>query len=259
MQNHDAEVQKQFTLQAARFSEQGLTLSSAEYLQWVVSQLALQPHFVVLDVAAGTGHLGRAIAPHVQRVVAIDLTPAMIAEGQREAARSGLSNITFERGRAEKLPYPDGSFDMVVTRLSLHHFADPYPAIGEMARVCKPGGQVGIMDMLSPDDATVDASYNRLERLRDTSHTRCLTVKEFRQGMEDVGLRIVQFVARDIEVNLARWLDMTNTEPEARRIIQEELTQEFQGRRVTGMRPFMRGNEIMFTQTWATAVGVKLH
>jgi ubiquinone/menaquinone biosynthesis C-methylase UbiE len=51
-------------------------MSSAEYLEWVVSQLILSPSFVVLDVAAGTGHLGRAIAPHVQRVVAVDLTPA---------------------------------------------------------------------------------------------------------------------------------------------------------------------------------------
>ncbi|MBU1149537.1 MAG: class I SAM-dependent methyltransferase, partial [Proteobacteria bacterium] len=81
MKNHDEEIRKQFTVQAARFSEQGLTLSSAEYLQWVVNQLGLNPSFVVLDVAAGTGHLGRAIATHVQRVVAVDLTPAMIAEG----------------------------------------------------------------------------------------------------------------------------------------------------------------------------------
>ncbi len=128
-QTHDDEIRRQFTLQATRFGQQGLTLSSADYLQWVVNQLALQPHFVVLDVAAGTGHLGRAIAPHVQRVVAVDLTPAMIAEGRREAATARLSNITFEQGRAEKLPYPDDAFDMVVTSLSLHHFADPHPAI----------------------------------------------------------------------------------------------------------------------------------
>jgi ubiquinone/menaquinone biosynthesis C-methylase UbiE len=257
MKNHDEEIRKQFTVQAARFSERGLTLSSAEYLQWVVNQLGLNPSFVVLDVAAGTGHLGRAIATHVQRVVAVDLTPAMIAEGQREAFRAGLGNITFEQGRAEKLPFPDNSFDMVVTRLSLHHFADTQPAVREMARVCKPGCQVGIMDMISPDDAALDVSYNRLERMRDPSHTRCLTREELHRGMEEAGLKVVQIVARDIEVDLARWLDMTNTEPEARRIIQDELTQELQGSRITGMRPFMRNDRLMFTQTWVTAVGVK--
>jgi SAM-dependent methyltransferase len=257
MNDHDDEIKKQFTQQATRFGEQGLTLSSAEYLEWVVSQLRLDPSFIVLDVAAGTGHLGRAVAPRVQRVVAVDLTQAMIAEGRREAAKAGLGNITFEQGRAEQLPYPDSSFDMVVTRLSLHHFADPQPAVREMARVCKPGCRVGIMDMISPDDADLDRSYNRIERLRDPSHTRCLTREELSRVMTDAGLKIVQMVARAIKVDLARWLDMTNTEPGTRWIIQDELTEELQGLRITGMRPHLRDDHLMFTQTWITAVGVK--
>lgn len=257
MQNHDEEIKRQFTLQAARFGEQGLTLSSAEYLEWVVGQLALSPSFVVLDVAAGTGHLGRAIAPHVQRVVAVDLTPAMIAEGQREASGAGLGNIIFEQGRAENLSYADNAFDMVVTRLSLHHFIDPQPAVLEMARVCKPGGQVGIMDMTSPDDAATAAAYNRLERLRDPSHTRCLTRSELCRCLEDAGLRTVQVVAREIELDLVRWWEMTGTGQETQRIIRDELTQELRGERVTGMRPFMRNDRLMFTQTWVTAVGIK--
>jgi SAM-dependent methyltransferase len=257
MNDHDDEIKRQFTFQATRFGEQGLTLSSTEYLEWVVGQLRLDPSFVVLDVAAGTGHLGRAITPHVQRVIAVDLTQAMIEEGRREAAKTNLGNITFEQGRAEQLSYPDDSFDMVVTRLSLHHFADPQPAVREMARVCKPGCQVGIMDMISPEDAALGRSYNRFERLRDPSHTRCLTRGELSCAMSDAGLKIGQIVARDIGVDLARWLDMTNTELETRRIIQDELIQELQGLRLTGMRPYMQDNDLMFTQTWITAVGVK--
>jgi SAM-dependent methyltransferase len=257
MNDHNDEIKRQFALQAARFGEQGLTLSSAEYLAWVVGQLRLDPSFVVLDVAAGTGHLGRAVAPHVQRVVAVDLTQAMITEGRREAAKAGLGNITFEQGQAEQLPYSDSSFDMAVTRLSLHHFADPRPAVREMARVCKPGCQVGIMDMVSPDDPVLDVSYNRIERLRDPSHTRCLTRKELSRVMTDAGLKIVQMVAREIEVDLARWLEMTDTEPGTRRIILDELTEELRGLRITGMRPYRRDDRLMFTQTWITAVGVK--
>ena len=257
MNDHDGEIKRQFTLQAARFGEQGLTLSSAEYLDWVVGQLGLDPSFVVLDVAAGTGHLGRAVAPRVQRVVAVDLTPAMIAEGRREASRAGIGNITFEQGRAENLPYRDNTFDMVVTRLSLHHFADPSPAVREMTRVCKTGCRVGIMDMVSPDDPALNASYNRIERLRDPSHTRCLTREELSRVMTDAGLKIVQMVAREIEVDLVRWLEMTNTELGTRRIIQDELTEELQGLRITGMRPYRRNDRLMFMQTWITAVGVK--
>jgi len=256
-ENHDDQIRKQFTLQAARFNEQGLTLSSAEYLQWVVGQLTLDPSFVVLDVAAGTGHLGRAISPHVRRVVAVDLTPAMIDEGRREAARADLGNIVFERGNAEQLPYPDHSFDMVVTRLSIHHFTDPQPAIQEMARVCKREHQVAVMDMISPDDAALHISYNRLERLRDPSHTRCLTREELLRCMEDAGLKAVRMVSREIEVDLTRWLDMTSAGTEARQLIREELNRELQGSHRTGMRPFMRDNRVMFTQTWATALAVK--
>jgi 16S rRNA A1518/A1519 N6-dimethyltransferase RsmA/KsgA/DIM1 with predicted DNA glycosylase/AP lyase activity len=69
-ETHDDEIRKQFSRQAAHFNEAGRTLASAEYLQWVVDRLDLKPDFVVLDVAAGTGHLGRAIAPRVKRVIA---------------------------------------------------------------------------------------------------------------------------------------------------------------------------------------------
>jgi SAM-dependent methyltransferase len=256
-QTHDDEVRRQFTQQAARFAEEGRPLASAEYLRWVVGQLDLRPEFRVLDVATGTGHLGRAIAPRVHQVTAVDLTPAMLDQGRLEAQKAGLGNIVFEQGRAEKLPYPDDWFDLVVTRLSLHHFADPYPAIGEMARVCRPGRQVAIMDMVSPGDPSLSASYNHLERLRDPSHTRCLTLEELRQGVLGAGLSGVQMVARDIEVNLGQWLDLTGAGPDVRQVITAELQRELDGAGVTGMRPFVRAGALMFTQTWATAVAAK--
>lgn len=256
-ETHDDEIRKQFSRQAVYFNEEGRTLSSAEYLQWVVGCLKLKPDFVVLDVAAGTGHLGRAIAPRVQRVIAVDMTPEMLRQGIGEAARAGINNIVFEQGRAEKLPYPNDSFDMVVTRLSLHHFTDPHPAIREMMRVCRPGKQMGIMDMVSPDDTTLAARYNRLERLRDPSHTRCLTIAELQMALKDAGLTKIEMASRNIEVNLNSWMDLTGADAEVRRIIQEELTGELEGKQITGMRPFRRDGQLMFTQTWTTAVGVK--
>ncbi len=254
---HDDEIRKQFSRQAAHFNEEGRALSSAEYLQWVVGCLNLKPDFLVLDVAAGTGHLGRAIAPRVQRVTAVDMTQEMLRQGIGEAARAGITNIVFEQGCAEKLPYPNDSFDMVVTRLSLHHFADPHPAIREMMRVCRPRKQLGIMDMVSPDDTTLAARYNRFERLRDPSHTRCLTIAELRMALNNAGLMKVEMASRNIEVNLNSWMDLTGADAEVRRIIQEELTGELDGKQITGMRPFLRDGQLMFTQTWTTTVGVK--
>jgi ubiquinone/menaquinone biosynthesis C-methylase UbiE len=253
---HDV-VRREFAQQAARFGEQGLTLSNQDYLQWMVEQLYLQPHFEVLDVAAGTGHLSRAVAPHVQRVVALDLTPEMLAQGTQEAAQQGLTNLVFEQGEAEHLTYPNEAFDMVVTRFSLHHFAAPHVPLREMVRVCRRGGTVAVIDMVSPDDPTVAATYNRLERLRDSSHLRALTADELQQLMRDAGLDPVRTVPRDVEVHLDRWLDLTNAAPEARQTIREALTRDLQGLETTGMRPYVRDQELKFLHAWLILVGVK--
>jgi ubiquinone/menaquinone biosynthesis C-methylase UbiE len=253
---HDV-VRREFGQQAARFGEQGLTLSNQAYLQWMVEQLDLQPHFEVLDVAAGTGHLSRAIAPNVKRVVALDLTPEMLAEGRREAEQQGLTNLVFEQGEAEHLPYPNDAFDLVVTRFSLHHFADPRGPVQELVRVCRPGGRVAVIDLVSPDDPTVAATYNHLERLRDPSHLRALTADELPRLMREGGLTIVHTVPRDVEVHLDRWLDLTRATPEARQSIQAALTQDLQGLKVTGMRPYMGDQELKFLHAWLIVVGVK--
>jgi ubiquinone/menaquinone biosynthesis C-methylase UbiE len=253
---HDI-IRREFGQQAARFGEKGLTLSNQAYLQWMVAQLGLQPHFEVLDVAAGTGHLSRAIAPHVKRVVGLDLTPEMLAEGRREAEQQGLKNLMFEQGEAECLPYPNDAFDLVVTRFSLHHFAAPRGPVQEMVRVCRPGGRVAVIDLVSPDDPAAAATYNHLECLRDPSHLRALTADELQRLMREAGLAIVHTVPRDVEVHLDRWLDLTRAAPEARQAIREALTQELQGLKITGMRPYMRDQELKFLHAWLIVVGLK--
>jgi ubiquinone/menaquinone biosynthesis C-methylase UbiE len=250
-------VRREFRQQAARFGGAGLTLSNRDYLTWMVDQLDLRPSLTVLDVAAGTGHLSRAIAPHVQRVVAVDLTPEMLAQGQCEAEQAGLTNLVFEQGVAEQLPYPDAAFDLVVSRFSLHHFTDARGPLREMVRVCRPGGRVAIIDMVSPDDLTTAATYNHLERLRDPSHTRALTADELQGLMREVGLNVVHTVTRDIEVHPERWMDLTQASPAARQTILAALTQDLQGLKSTGMRPFMRQGELLFLHAWVVVVGVK--
>ncbi len=250
-------VRREFSKQAARFGGKGLALANPEHLQWVVDNLDLRHHFEVLDVAAGTGHLSRAIAPSVKRVVALDLTPEMLLHGRREAEDAGLANIVFERGIAEDLPYANDSFDLVVSRFSIHHFENPHMQIGEMARVCRPGGKVAVIDLVSPDDAGLAATHNRLERMRDPSHTRALTARELRMVVRNAGLDIRYTVSREIEGSVDRWLDLSDVAADGRQRIIGEFTQELMGLSMTGMRPFMRDNELMYVQSWVIVVGVK--
>jgi ubiquinone/menaquinone biosynthesis C-methylase UbiE len=253
---HDV-IRREFGQQAAHFGEQGLTLSNQAYLRWMVEQLDLRPHFEVLDVAAGTGHLSRAIAPHVRRVVALDLTPEMLAHGQHEAEQQGLTNVVFEQGEAEHLGYANEAFDFVVTRFSLHHFADARGPVQEMARVCRRGGRVAVIDLVSPDDPVVADTYNHLERLRDPSHVRALTADELQRFVRATGLSIVHTSRRDVEVHLDRWLDLTRTSPAARATIREALIHDLQGLKTSGMRPYMCDQELKFLHAWIVVVGIK--
>jgi ubiquinone/menaquinone biosynthesis C-methylase UbiE len=255
--SHDDIVRREFGKQARHFGEAGLTLSNEDHLRWMVDVLAPAPDWSALDVATGTGHLARALAPRVRQVTGVDLTPAMLAEGRRLAAEAGLGNVRFEEGAAERLPYADAAFDLVATRLSLHHMLDPGPAVAEMARVARPGGVVAVIDLVSPDDPALAARYNSFERLRDPSHTRALTLGELTASLETAGVKLSQTLTRDVEAVLERWLEMTHTPPEARRAIVEALAAELSGGPPTGMRPFRRVGQLRFLHSWAILVGVR--
>lgn len=254
---HSDVIRREFSKQAASFGAPELTLSSQEYLTWVVGVLPLRRNFSVLDVAAGTAHLGRAIAPHVQQVVAFDMTPEMLAEGRQEAARSGLANISFEQGDAAFLPYGDDTFDMVVSRLALHHFKEPEIQVREMARVCKVGHVVGVIDLLSPSDESLVAPYNRLERLRDPSHTVALTGEQLVKTLERSGLHVSSADTRDIEVDFVRWVEMTGVDQQTQLAIRGELEREIAGDEKTGMRPFMTGKQLKIMQVWSVVICIK--
>ena len=254
---HEERIREQFAKQAAGFGDKGLTLSSRGHLKWMVDSLPLEPTFRVLDVAAGTGHLGRAIAPHVREVVAVDATPEMLAEGRAEAERAGLSNLTFGQGLAEELPYSDGSFDLAACRFAVHHFEHPHVQLAEMARVCKPGGAIGVIDLVFPGDPALAERYNEWERLRDPSHTRALPEAELAALLEAAGLTVSHKDRREIEAYVERWLGLAQTPQGAADRIRDAFRREIGGGEATGLRPFVRDGERMFRHTWAIVVGRK--
>jgi ubiquinone/menaquinone biosynthesis C-methylase UbiE len=257
MTEHHRLVEQQFARQAPGFGQEGLTLTNQEYLAWMVDTLDPHPHDAVLDVAAGTGHLGRAIAPRVRCVVCLDLTPAMLHEGEQAAQWEGLTNITFLRGAAEALPYSDSVFDAVVSRFAVHHFVEPLVQVREMVRVCRPGGKVVLIDLVAPEDEGEATTYNRLEHLRDPSHTRALSTEELRGTLKGCGLSDIRTTSRDVEVEAERWLALASTATARAQALREDLMQDVLGSASTGMRPFLRDGVLMFTQRWVVAVGRK--
>jgi SAM-dependent methyltransferase len=109
---------------------------------------------------------------------------------ERQRAR-GLTNVTWLVGDAVPLPFPDAAFSVVVTRYSFHHFLDPKAVLAEMVRVCRPGGRVAVIDVFTSGPEQAEA-YNRVEKLRDPSHVRALSLAELTGLFRDIGLRDVR-------------------------------------------------------------------
>ena len=141
-----------------------------------------------LDVATGGGHVARRLREIGLPVVTTDAAPGMQPDV-----------IT----RAEHLPFADGSFDAVVTRVAAHHFDDPAAAVREMARVS--AGLVLVVDNLFMSDEAEEA-----DRLRDPSHVRNYTEAEWRGMLEAAGLAVEDVRHFDKPIELEPWLARTD-------------------------------------------------
>jgi ubiquinone/menaquinone biosynthesis C-methylase UbiE len=184
---HQERILDQFTRQATPFSTAN-TITDAAALRMIVDAARPGPGDTVLDVACGGGIVVCAFAPEVKHATGIDMTPAMLVQARRLAAEKALANVSWDQGDVTSLPYADGSFDIVTTRFSMHHFLDPLAVLREMVRLCAPGGRVVVVDTYASETPAKAAEWNRLEKLRDPSHVRCLTLTELRALFGAAGL-----------------------------------------------------------------------
>ena len=172
-----------------------------------------------VDVATGGGHVARRLREAGVEVTTVD--PAAGMEPDVVAP-------------AERLPFGDSSFDLVVSRLGAHHFGDVGAAMREMARVASKA--VIVVDNTFGGDALEEA-----ERVRDASHVRCYTVEEWRTFFEDVGLGIddVRFLPQRVE--LEPWLDRAGSTGEAAARVRELVADRTEDGWVTLERMALKG------------------
>lgn len=119
------------------------------------AEAAIVPGDSVLDVACGQGEPALSLSSKVGAsgmVRGVDPIPGMVEAAQREAERQGLHNIAFDVAFADNLPYPDATFDAVVSRFGVMFFASPAAGIREMLRVLKPGGKLAVAVWCSVDE-----------------------------------------------------------------------------------------------------------
>ncbi|HEX5414601.1 MAG TPA: class I SAM-dependent methyltransferase [Chloroflexota bacterium] len=143
---------KRFSAPSTSVYDAVTALALGDFYHRVAEDLAgTAPRARVLEVGSGPGRLATilaAIAPEVH-VSGIDIVPEMVERANARAAKSGVTErVTFEVGDVAALPFPDATFDVVVSTLSLHHWANPARGLSEIYRVLRPGGVARIYDVV---------------------------------------------------------------------------------------------------------------
>lgn len=179
--------QEQFSKNAEKYRDEPL-FSEGEDLRRMVKSVSLSGTERLLDIGTGAGHTTLAFAPHVEMCVGIDLTEKMVRVASEMAVNRSVSNVQFQVGDAENLPFEEASFDLVTCRFAAHHFPDLKKAVGEIARVLKPGGIFLLVDHYAPEETELDVFVNQLNRLRDPSHVRESSLSEWRDLLTQHGL-----------------------------------------------------------------------
>jgi ubiquinone/menaquinone biosynthesis C-methylase UbiE len=139
----------------------------------IVREAQVAPNMRVLDVACGTGEPAISIATELNgtgEVVATDISPEPLKIGEARARERGLNNIRFQQADVHHLPFADGSFDRVTSRLGAMFFADLPKALREVCRVLKPGGRAILLAWGAMEqpyfDTTIGAILRTLPELQ---------------------------------------------------------------------------------------------
>ena len=174
-----------------------------------------------LDVATGGGHVARRLREAGLEVVSVDPAPGM------------QPDVIC---RAEDLPFADGAFDVVVTRIAPHHFTDVAAAVAEMTRVSN--------DLVVVEDTLyVSEQVEEAERLRDPTHVRSYTEPEWRGMLEAAGLEVEQVEQFEKRHPLEQWLDRSATPAADRPRVKELLAAQIEGDEYVDTKVLLRGRK----------------
>jgi ubiquinone/menaquinone biosynthesis C-methylase UbiE len=202
---HKEAIQKQFTKTAEAFSTFAMR-DTPEVLKEKVEFAKPQSTDAVLDIACGPGAFALAVAPRVHWVRGVDLTPEMLRRARAYQAEKQIRNAAFVQGDAEQLPFPAGTFYLVSCQCSFHHMPKPQLVLREMVRVAKPEGRLVIIDPLAPESDSKFEIYNRIEVLRDPSHTLTLRLTDFLRMFDEEGLETLRQSMRRRPRSFNNWM-----------------------------------------------------
>jgi len=254
---HKSQVIGQFTQQAESYARLTGSMAGGEG-QAVFSVLVqARPGDVVLDVCCGPGTMALDMAPYVAHVTGLDLTPAMLDQARAAQVKRGVDNVAWREGDVYALPFADGAFSLVMSTAAFHHMTNPRAAFAELVRVCRPGGRIALRDVTPEADKS--AAYDRMEILRDPSHTHALTRAEMAalgEGLPVGAPALHASVAADLplEAILAASFPEACSIAELRAMFHEDARS---GEDRLGFKARLIGEEIRVSYRQTTAIWVK--
>lgn len=207
-QTHHAFVEDQYGQRAADYLTSAVH-ASGEDLDRI--EAAARPGDRALDLGCGGGHVAYRLARRASQVTAVDVAAAMLDTVAAEAARRGLANVATRQAAAEALPFADGSFDLVVSRFSAHHWRGFESGLREARRVLAPGGRAIFVDSIGAADPLVDSHLQAFEVLRDPAHVRNYAVAEWMAALARAGFAVTGVSTRRLRMDFATWTERTRT------------------------------------------------
>lgn len=227
---------RRFTAEAPAFRDSPAQRDAGR-LERLMEFAAPRPGERAVDLASGPGIVAGALAARGAEVTAVDLTPAMLhlVEG---------GSVGRVRGLVERLPFPDGVFDLAVARSAFHHFDHPLAVLREAARVLRRGGRLIVEDVVAAEDLIERDAQEVIERLRDPVHARTLPRSEFEALLATAGFAIEATAPAPLVLDFDEWVDRTvrdaASRARARILLERRLGAS------GGVRAFREGERLRF-------------
>lgn len=228
MSNLHSLVTKQFSPRAAAYVASAVH-ANGEDLAELAAFVRTHQFARALDLGCGGGHASFAIAAHVGEVTAYDLSADMLSAVAQEARKRGIANLLTREGAVEALPFADASFDFVVTRFSAHHWRDVPCALAEARRVLKPDGFAMVFDVVAPDAPLLDTFLQTVEMLRDPSHVRDYSIREWNALLKAAGFSPAPPTRRRLRLDFTSWIARMQTpriQADAIRALEAQMSEE---------------------------------
>jgi ubiquinone/menaquinone biosynthesis C-methylase UbiE len=185
--------------------------SSSYSLERLIELVQPAPGQKALDIATGGGHVALAMARKGADVIASDLTPAMLRAARAHIQEQGFM-AKYAQVDAQHVPFKDNSLDLVTSRIAPHHFPDPAEFVRECARIVRPGGVVGLVDQVGPEESDAAQYVNAFERLRDPSHVWEYSQSAWESFFAEAGLRVRHKELARNRLEFEWWTKMQNND-----------------------------------------------